>query len=87
MSNELPQAPTEMCEPVFAGSNYVGQKMSVKKLKLISKLYFGYYRVGRIKRMRSKRTSRYVRLDKRLGKRAYHFNSDFCSNLTRWNRH
>lgn len=42
---------------------------------------------GRIKRMRVKRESRYVRLNIRLGKRAYHFNSDFCSNLTRWNRH
>ena len=47
----------------------------------------GIFATGRIKRMRSRRESRYVRLDKRLGKRAYSFNSDFCSNLTRWNGH
>lgn len=47
----------------------------------------GYHAKGRIKRMRTRRESRYVNLAKRVGKRAYSFNSDFCSNLTRWNRH
>ena len=42
---------------------------------------------GRIKRMRVRRESRYVNLAKRVGKKAYSFNSDFCSNLNRWNRH
>jgi len=88
MTNELPPRPTEMCEPVITGSNYVGQEMSVKDLKLISKLYFGYYRVGRIKRMRSQRESRYVNLAKRVGKRAYSFSgNDFPYPITRWTRH
>lgn len=88
MSNELPQAPTEMCKPVITGSNYVGQKMSVKDLKLISKLYFGYYRVGRIKRMRSRREGRFVNLAKRVGKRAYSFSGDdYPYFIKRWNRH
>jgi len=46
-----------------------------------------FIRTGRIKRMRTRRESRYVNLAKRVGKRAYSFNSDFCSNLTRWTRH
>jgi len=87
MSNELPQAPTEMCEPVITGSNYVGQKMSVKKLKLISKLYFGYYRVGRIKRMRAKDVYPFVDLTKRTRKKYTDCFPRCYATLTRWNRH
>ena len=96
MSNELPQAPTEMCEPVITGSNYVGQEMSVKDLKLISKFYFGYYRVGRIKRMRNPIPKhRWPNLTKRIGcERTFLvtiFPNDVFSKalfgITRWNRH
>jgi hypothetical protein len=99
MSNELPQAPTEMCEPVITGSNYVGQKMSVKDLKLISKLYFGYYRVGRIKRMRNpKKMQDYFRgksIRLKAVKDKYHIwellwlqnCAKYFYPITRWNRH
>lgn len=49
--------------------------------------FYDFIPTGRINRMRTRRESRYVNLAKRVGKRAYSFNSDFCSNLTRWNRH
>jgi hypothetical protein len=96
MSNELPQAPTEMCEPVITGSNYVGQEMSVKDLKLISKLYFGYYRVGRIKRMRNPiHKHRWPNIYKRIGRKRYvtilRMDDDVFEKtmftITRWNRH
>ena len=46
------------------------------------------YTTGRIKRMRSRRKSRYVRLDKRLGKRANQLSCmDFFYPITRWTRH
>ena len=94
MSNELPQAPTQMCEPVIRGEMvasdvydfYINNKLN----KAIDEYWQRKYKTfakGRIKRMCKRRKNRYVRLDKRVGKRAYSFNSDFCSNLTRWNRH
>ena len=63
-------------------------KMTFKELKRSLKIYEGYYRTGRIKRIRTRRESRYVNLAKRVGKRAYSFSgNDFPYPITRWNRH
>lgn len=77
MNNKLPQGFQDL----------TSKNISKKAHKLVSILFTGKCAEGRIKRMRTRRESRYVKLDKRVGKRAYSFNSDFCSNLTRWNRH
>lgn len=52
MSNELPQAPTQMCEPVYIGGSNFFKLASTKKHKQSWHVFFGYYRFGRIKRMR-----------------------------------
>ena len=52
MNNEYPPPPTQMCEPVYMGTSNIGKRVSTKKYKQSLHVFFGYYRFGRIKRMR-----------------------------------
>jgi hypothetical protein len=91
MSNELPQPPTEMCEPVITGSNELH-----KAIDEYWQSKYPKYATGRIKRMRNPIPKhRWPNLTKRIGcERTFLvtiFPNDVFSKalfgITRWNRH
>ncbi len=76
-----------MCEPVYIDTSNIGKRVSTKKYKQSWHVFFGYYRFGRIKRMRTKGL-------KGMGFLMFKYDMlRFCQrnietpNLTRWNRH
>ena len=93
---EIPKQLTEMCEPVYIDTSNIGKRVSTKKYKQSWHVFFGYYRFGRIKRMRSYLPFRAKHTNirpfrKRMGEKAYtRIVLDFGfrrPSVTRWNRH
>ena len=96
MSNEYPTRPTQICEPVYIGTSNIGKRVSTKKYKQSWHVFFGYYRRGRIKRMRTYLPFRGKHTNirpfrKRMGEKAYtRIVLDFSFRrppINRWNRH
>jgi hypothetical protein len=82
MSNELPQPPTEMCEPVITGSNELH-----KAIDEYWQSKYPKYATGRIKRMRAKEVYPFVDLTKRTRKKYTDCFPRCYATITRWNRH